>query len=144
MQSISFSRRENTEAERGFALLSALVIAFLYFGLMQLLLIDASRSLHEAQRFRARIVAKTLAENGAELAAINMMNQASGEGEVNDAQGHASGKRTSGTTNEFNITPFTIESEGTTVGVVRQHATVTLEGYTDGATVHIEQSRHSQ
>jgi hypothetical protein len=125
--------------QRGFALISALVIAFLYFGLMQLLLVDASRALHEAQRFRARIVAKTLAENGAELAAVNMVSQASGSGTVNDAQGSATGTRTTDSTGQF-----TIKSEGVTSGVVTQRATVLLEGHVNGATVHIDWSRHSQ
>lgn len=141
MQSISSSRRASTDrqGQRGFALISAVVIAFLYFGLMQLLLVDASRSLHEAQRFRARIVAKTLAENGAELAAINMVSQASGAGTVNDAQGYASGTRTTDGTGKFTIT-----AEGLTTGVVKQHATVMLEGTASGATIRIEWSRHSQ
>ena len=139
MQSTSSSRRASTERERGFALISALVIAFLYFGLMQLLLVDASRSLHEAQRFRARIVAKTLAENGAELAAINMVNQKSGAGSVNDAQGYAGGTYTTDGTNTF-----TIKGDGLTTGVVKQRATVTLQGTVSGTIIHIEQSRHSQ
>lgn len=139
MQSISSSRRANIERQRGFALISAVVIAFLYFGLMQLLLVDASRSLHEAQRFRARIVAKTLAENGAELAAVNMVSQASGAGTVNDAQGYASGTRTTDGTGKF-----TIKAEGLTNGVVKQHATVMLEGTASGAAIRIEWSRHSQ
>ena len=109
---------------------------------MQLLLIDASRSLHEAQRFRARIVATTLAENGAELAAINMVSQSSNSGSVNDAQGSASGELTSTPTLEGRN--FTIKSEGTTAGVIRQRATVTLEGTVNGATIQISWSRHSQ
>ena len=37
------------------------------------MLFDAARQLAEARRFRARIVALTLAENGAELAAANIV-----------------------------------------------------------------------
>ncbi|HKO55894.1 MAG TPA: hypothetical protein VJ276_08450 [Thermoanaerobaculia bacterium] len=141
MRSISSSRLASIERQRGFALISALVLAFLYFGLMQLLLIDSSRSLHEAQRFRARIVAKTLAENGAELAAINMVKQQSGAGSVNDAQGSASGTRTTDGAGTFTIT-----SDSVTAGVLTQRAWVILVGRvdSDGATVHIERSRHSQ
>jgi hypothetical protein len=138
LQSISSSRRAAT-SQRGFALISALVLAFLYFALMQLLLVDASRSLHEAQRFRARIVARTLAENGAELAAINMVNQQSGAGSVNDAQGSASGTRTTDAAGKF-----TIKADGATAGVLTQRASVMLEGRVNGATVHIDWSRHSQ
>jgi hypothetical protein len=66
--SIKSCNRART-SERGIALAIALIVAVLYFGLIELMLYDASRELAEARRFRARIIAVTLAENGAELAA---------------------------------------------------------------------------
>src|SRR6266545_5727430 len=69
-----FSRASiSRQRQRGFVLISALVLSVLYFALMELLLIDSSRALNEAQRFRARVVAGALAESGAELAALQMV-----------------------------------------------------------------------
>jgi hypothetical protein len=52
----------------------AIILAVLYFAMIELLMIDSSRELAEARRFRARIVALTMAENAAELAAVNLVN----------------------------------------------------------------------
>ena len=46
--------RTTNRSERGIVLVDALVLAVLYFALMELMMVDASRSLQEAQRFRAR------------------------------------------------------------------------------------------
>src|SRR5215213_2449819 len=77
LRSIRSSSRART-SERGFALIAALTLALLYFALMELILIDSSRSLAEAQRFRARIMAAAVAEDAAELAALNMRIRDSG------------------------------------------------------------------
>lgn len=146
--SINSSRRESTRPhahvkrsrQRGFALISALVLAFLYFGLMQLLLIDSSRSLHEAQRFKARIVAKTLAENGAEIAATNAVNQSSGGGTVSDAQGFCRGTLAPGS----GVNTLVIRGEGETSGVVKQTATVELLVNRNGNQLNIAYAKHSQ
>ncbi|HEX7420223.1 MAG TPA: hypothetical protein VF505_10080, partial [Thermoanaerobaculia bacterium] len=58
--------------QRGFVLITALTISILYFALMELLLIDSSRALREAQRFRAHVLAGTLAESAADLAAFQI------------------------------------------------------------------------
>ena len=83
MRSIRSSSRART-SERGFALIAALTLAVLYFALMELILIDSSRSLAEAQRFRARIMAATLAEDAAELAALNMRAKTSSRVEISE------------------------------------------------------------
>lgn len=142
MQSIRSFGRGRTDrrraAEAGFALISALVLAILYFALMELLLIDSSRALHEAQRFRARVAATTLAENAAELVATNMVGQYSNSVTQQDAQGSMSGTFSRGTTD------FQIHAEATNNGVVTEHATVFLEGQIEGGTtVRIRWSRHS-
>ena len=56
LRSIRSSSRART-SERGFALIAAIALSVLYFALMELMLIDSSRELAEARRFRARIVA---------------------------------------------------------------------------------------
>lgn len=115
------------------------MLAILYFLLMELILIDSSRALHEAQRFRARVVAAALAENAAELAATNMVGQYTNDATLQDAQGSMHG------TYSRNGENFEIFGEATTAGVITERATVFLEGrVTVDGTVKIEWSRHSQ
>ena len=52
---------QHPASEKGYVLISAIALAILYFGLMELMLIDSSRALVEAQRLRSRIVASALA-----------------------------------------------------------------------------------
>lgn len=107
---------------RGFVLVGALVLAVLYFGLMELLMIDASRALGEARRFRARIVAATLAENAAELSAESIATRLTGQADTRNAQGTMSG-RMSRTGEAFLIT-----GEGVAEGVTVQKSSVTVQG----------------
>lgn len=136
----SCSRARTTE--RGFALAMALIVAVLYFGLMELMLYDASRELAEARRFRARIVALTLAENGAELAAVNLVNGPTPASPITDWQGTMSGKLTPGSEK------FRIDGTGDVAGIVEVHATVIVQGRVtevDGKkTIHIDYTFHSQ
>ncbi len=138
--SIRFCSRAHT-TERGFALAMALIIAVLYFGLIELMLLDASRELAEARRFRARIVALTLAENGAELAAWHILLSDGKPASIpgDDWQGSMTGtimKNSDGT--------FTIKGTGDAVGVVEVHATVEVDGKVVGNDVQIYYTRHSQ
>src|SRR5207253_6400225 len=87
LQSMRSSFRDRTTDQRGYVLISAIALAVLYFGLMELMMIDSSRALREAQRFRARIVASVLAENAAELAAANMITQPGSTTTAQDDQG---------------------------------------------------------
>ena len=139
--SIRSSSRART-SERGFALAMALIIAMLYFGLIGLMLFDASRELAEARRFRARIVALTLAENGAERAAhmivpadLPPLTPVAEE----DWQGSFTGTRMKNPTGEFKI-----KASGTSTGVVEVRATVEVDGKIVGNEVHIYYTRHSQ
>lgn len=138
MRSIRFFNRDRT-TERGFVLVAALTMALLYFALMELLLLDSSRALGEAQRFRSRIVAATLAENAAELAALSMTTQLVTSSNLVDSQGRMQGKMTR--TNDT----FTIEGEGETSGVMPQIAKVRIDGRmgSDGV-VKIDYTVHSQ
>ena len=139
MRSIrSFS---HARTERGFALIAALALAILYFALMELLLVDSSRALMEARQFRARVVAATVAENAAELAALNMriapITQPARE---SDEQGDMVGTLT------MNAPSFSIEGEGETTGVIRQKARVVVDGEINLTTglVSINYTNHSQ
>jgi hypothetical protein len=102
----------------------AVILAVLYFGLMELMMIDSSRALAEARRFRARIVAQTLAENGAELAAQKIL---TGEGKPNDSytdeQGTAEGTRIPKAEGIFEL-----RGTGVTSGTVVARAEVVVTG----------------
>ena len=106
------------------ALIAAMTLAVLYFGLMQLLLVDSSRALEEARRFRARLLAATVAENAVELVAQDLRTTPSRTIQETDTQGAMSGKG-SGTAGGG---PFEIEAAGETSGVIRQRATVRIQG----------------
>jgi len=131
------SFRDRT-AERGYVLISAIALAILYFGLMQLMLIDSSNALREAQRFRARVVASALAENAAELAAANMVNNPSGPTSASDDQGKMIGAIT------VSGNDFEILGQGDATGVVPQTATVRVQGRIVGTHIAIDYTFHSQ
>jgi hypothetical protein len=137
-RSIRFSSRART-TERGFALIAAIVLAVLYFALIQLLLVDSARELAEARRFKARIVAATLAENGAELAALQITapGQVWASPTAEDWQGKISGdlKKASGG-------DFTIEGKGTSSGLNPTSAGVTVIGKVEGTRVKIYYTTH--
>jgi hypothetical protein len=124
--------------QRGYVLISAIALAILYFGLMQLMLIDSSHALHEAQRFRARIVASTLAENAAELAAANMINNPAATTTAQDDQGKMIGGIT------VNGSDFEIVGQGDATGTVPQSATVRVQGRIVGNHIAIDYTFHSQ
>jgi hypothetical protein len=141
LRSIRFFSRARTNSQRGFVLIMALVLSFLYFALMSLILLDSTRALHEANRFRARIVASTLAENGAELAAQNITSLLSRPvPEDKDWQGTFSAER--------EMTPvsgeFVINAHGTAIGVLTQKAFVRLQGRVVGNVVKIDYAMHTQ
>ena len=140
MPSIRSSFRARTR-ERGYALISAIALAVLYFAVMQLIMIDSSRVLHEAQRFRSKVIAAALAENGAELAASQLVVETAAKPPVNatDGDGKMTGMLAQRTTNEFVIT-----GEGTSSGAEPRTATVRLQGRTLGAKVVVDYAFHSQ
>lgn len=121
-------------------LIAALALAILYFALMELMLVDSSRELSEARRFRARIVAGVLAENGAELAALQMAGGPGRTIQEEDEQGamNATLRRTGGD-------GFEITAEGQTSGVLHQSARVFVQGRVDaGGVVRIDYTMHGQ
>lgn len=140
MSSIRSSSRVRTR-ERGFALISALILAALYFGLMELMLIDAQRALAEAQRFRARVVASTLAETAAELAAEQLVNHGGMPVDESDAQGHYRGG-VSYSAGAAGGEHFTLTGVAETSGVARATASVELSGSFAGSHIAIETSQH--
>lgn len=138
LRSIRSSSRDRT-SERGFVLAAAIFLAVLYFMLIELLLIDGSRALQEAQRFRSRIVGLTLAESAAELAAANMVNTTNAHVDVDTTDGTLTGEyRRTGDT-------FILTGDATTKGVAIQKAHVTIQGRIfNGSRVQIDYTNHSQ
>ena len=137
---IRSSSRGRTD-ERGFALLAAIVLAVLYFGLMELLLIDSSRELREAQRFRSRIIALALAENAAELAAVDMTNlgNVTLNPKAENGEGTMEGRLVKSGSS------FWLHGEAASKGVVASEAWVDLRGDIDpDKEIHIRLSQHSQ
>lgn len=138
LRSIRSSSRGRT-SERGFVLAAAIILAVLYFMLIELLLIDGTRALQEAQRFRSRIVALTLAESAAELAAAQMVNTQNAHVDVDSSDGTLTGQylRSAGS--------FQLTGDATTKGVAVQKAHVTIQGrIVDGTRVVIDYTNHSQ
>jgi type II secretory pathway pseudopilin PulG len=130
------TRKKN---QRGFVLITALVLSILYFALMELLLIDSSRALNEAQRFRAHVVAGALAESAAELAAFQIV---PGNGppmiDKQDSQGTMHGVL------ERNGNSFVLHGDGVAIGVMTQAAKVRVEGRVEGVAVKIDFTVHGE
>lgn len=146
LRSIRHTHRELTSEQSGFVLATALTVALLYFALMELLLVDSLRSFNEAQRFRAHIMASTLAENGAELAAEGMRNRViagSDDGgtprELDSRQGKCTGEL-----EVIGEGRFVLKGTGTSSGIVKTSATVLLEGTVANSKVQIDFARYPQ
>jgi hypothetical protein len=133
-----FSFRAPTRNQRGYAIITAVALSILYFALMELMLIDSSHALQEAQQFRSRIVASTLAENAAELAAENMITAPRGMASYEDDQGRMLGSIS------VNGDQFEINAQGDTKGVVPVKATVRVQGRIEGNHIAVDYTFHSQ
>ena len=137
LRSIRSCSRAHTNSQRGFALIAAIALAVLYFGLVELLLMDASRELAEARRFRAKVVAATLAENGAELAAAQMLTRNFFNDSYDDTQGTVRGTMRKDAAGQFEIV-----GTGETTGVIRTTASVRIYGRILGNDVRIQYTMH--
>jgi hypothetical protein len=133
----SCSRARTTEG--GFALIWAIGLALLFFLLIELMLIDSARELAEARRFRAKIVATTLAENGAELAAAQLVNRFDADVDAEDWQGSISGTMRKNADGRFEI-----EGGGEAKGTNPASARVHIKGRVVGTDVKIDYTVHTQ
>ena len=125
--------------ERGYVLIAAIGIAILYFALMELMLIDSSRALREAQRFRSKVVAATLVESAAELSTASMVTRNAGDTiNADDEQGSMKA------TCKVAGTAFEVEAEATTNGVMPVKSTVRVQGRIVGQRVMVDYTYHSQ
>jgi hypothetical protein len=136
-----FSFRVRTTDQRGYVLISAIALAVLYFGLMELMLIDSSRALREAQRFRSRVIASALAENAAELAAAQMVTHPGASVNASNEQGQMNGRLS------VSGSQFELNGEGITSGVAPVTASVRVQGrILEGTPPHVavDYTFHSQ
>jgi hypothetical protein len=98
---------------------------------------DSARELGEARRFRARIVAETLAENGAELAALHITTKDATNVNAEDWQGTMSGKMVKSPSGSF-----TIEGAGVSTGITTSKSRVIVTGRVVGGSVKIQYTQH--
>ncbi len=132
--------RARTDRQRGFILLAVLVLAILYFALMELMLMQTGEAFRASQRFRQRVVAQVLAENGAELAAQQMVNTLVTVKTYEDAQGKIRGEYRGSPTGAFEI-----DGKAETKGPSPVAATVHLQGHIEnGTNPRIDFASHSQ
>lgn len=134
-----FSRDAKAEYQRGFVLISVLVLALLYFALLELMLIESSEAMRGAQRFRARLVAHSLAESGVELAAHQLLITTEKTVSRSSQDGMMSGK-----SRRLPGDRFEIVGSGTTNGPHPSSASVRIEGHFHGNAILIDRSTHSQ
>lgn len=117
-------------------LVSALVLALLFLAMMGLVLRESAEEHRAAQRVRARITAQVLAENGAELAAEDMVNLPGRSAEKENDEGTMAGRyRRMGNR-------FEIEATGVSRGTVRTESTLRIEGSIQGASIRIESAEY--
>ncbi|MGH9457011.1 MAG: hypothetical protein ACRD2J_05150 [Thermoanaerobaculia bacterium] len=122
-------------SENGFALIAALLIAILFFSLMELTLRDTTDAIRRVHAFRARVSAEILADNAAELAAEGMLSQSANQIEVTTEAGRMTASYTRNPGDVFEIT-----AEGTSSGPIAVSSRVVLRGRIDGSNVRILES----
>jgi hypothetical protein len=140
MRSIRSTSRART-GERGIILIAALTLAILYFALMELLLLDSSRALAEARNFRGRVVALTLCENAAELAARGMAHSLTANQRYVNDEGIMNGNLRRVIVNDT-VSTFELTGEGTTRGLTTHKAKVSLKGRIENGVIKIEYADH--
>ena len=133
-------RDEKTETQRGYVLVSVLVIALLYFGLLELMLMESSQALRGAQRFRARVVSQVLAENAADLTAHQLVLTNGRTVDFTNGEG-----RMNGISRKLPNDRFEIDGHGTAAGNLSMSASVKIHGHFEGCcSVVIDRTTHSQ
>lgn len=107
-------------------LITAIVLAVLYFALMELMLVDSTRALREAQRFRSKVVATVAAENAVELAAASMAKHSIANITAEDEQATMHG--TLNVSGQPGNQTIILDGEAKTKGVQPADATVRITG----------------
>lgn len=132
-----FSNRERSD-QSGFALISALLLALLFLGLIQLLFIESTEAYRSAMRFRSRVLAQALAESAVEVAARNLVLYGGASVNAENADG-----RMESVFESLGDGRFRIKGKGVSGGVFPMEADVDIEGSVDGTRIEIDRSRHT-
>lgn len=139
------SRRRCSASQRGFALISAIVLAFLIFSLIGLILIESTLSLRMSHTYRAKIVAFNLAESALQLALQELELEQDGVVDFNGKEG----KMITTCRRKPNMNQggydFVIEATGEAAGLTRSSAKLIARGHQSvnfvvvQEVVHVEQ-----
>ncbi len=136
---VEASRGKQREGQRGFVLLTVLILALLFFALMGIVLTESIDAYRGAQRLRSRATAQALAETGAELVARDMITKLATSVNVDLQDGHVRA--------EYKRLPndlFEIESTGRTTGSFRASSTLKLTGQISGTEIKVMRAEYSQ
>lgn len=136
------SRRPSSATEEGFALISALVFAFLFFAMIGLILIESTISLRMAQQYRAKVVATNLAESAVQIALQELVIEEDGVVDFasNDGRMITTCVRTANPLQGgFD---FRIEATGETAGATKSRSRVTARGHQSVGTVIVREVQH--
>lgn len=129
------SRARNS---RGYILVTVLVVGLVYFGLMEIILIETVQAHRQAQQFRSRVIAAAAAENAAELAAVDMINSSTNAVEEEDRQSAMEAEYARRPDDSFEIT-----ATARTRGIWKTAASVYLEGRIVGTSIQITRAEHT-
>ncbi len=132
---IGSSPRVSRASERGLILVSVLVIAVLYFALMQLILLESSEKMRGALRFRARVVADLVAEDAVELAAERMVRSP-----ARSIRQELKGGSAEGDFRLYSGRRFRLSGSGNASGPVSSRTTIELRGRISGTRIMIEKA----
>lgn len=119
------------------------MLAFLFFSLIALVLIESTATAQQASRFRSRVAAENLAESAAEIAVYQMMaeNGRDFETETEEALLSASWQRTASQVPD--IEDFEVVAKAKTKGIPPVERTVELYGKIQGGQVTIVRTVHA-
>jgi hypothetical protein len=124
----SCSRARSKQDERGFAIVSALVLAFLFFSLVGLILLESAAAAQQASRFRSRAVADALAESAAEIGVMRMLTSGGSSMTMTVEGGEMAAEWEVKQTSDPNVRRFILAAQGKTKGVPPVEREVQLAG----------------
>lgn len=120
--------------ERGFALITALVVAALYFGLIQLVLMESILAYRQARGVSRRTALHILAEDGVELVTRDFCSSSGATATLETEEGKVEARSRLLGNDRFIIESVAVSGSGT--------AKVKLEGRFNGCTPIIESARY--
>ena len=133
----------HAEREKGFALIGALMVAILFFIIVSVLMTDLIRVTRSSATGRSRLVAESLAESGAELAARHMLLGLQSNFSQELPEGSFTAKWQRFPTNLPNIWRFTIVVDARSRTVPPHESSLVIEGTYQAGRLDIRRTEHS-